>query len=481
VAPATQVLLVTLQYVFVYLFKNLFKNLFIYLFIAVSVHADSIRIQLGRCPQQVRQLVDSLGLSQPTISRAINALGDEIVRIGNGPSIQYALRDIRRGVGEIPVFRVSAEGTIRQLGTLIPVRPDGFVMLQSDGKTLHSDSLPWWLYDMRPQGYLGRNYAARHAATLGHPNQLNEWNDTHALRALILHGYDAIGNLLLGESARNAFLSSPSGNPIPQSDKQGAYVQFAEDSARGELPGSSAGGEQPKFVSYVETPDGPRHVIVKFTLAEDNPVTERWRDLLLAEHLALDTLNEESISAVRSRVMDFGPQRFLEVERFDRVGELGRRGLFSMKALDAEFVGAGAAGWSVIAHALAKAGHISPEAAASASLLQAFGVLIGNTDMHTGNLSFVSEHGRPYDIAPAYDMLPMGFAPKSGGGIPSTLLDATIHADIPPEEWIRAAQVAQRYLVRLRSEQGFSQAFQPCIDALAHHIEAAAGMIARLG
>ncbi len=84
----------------------------------MSAHADSIRIQLSRGPQKIRQLVDSLGLSQPTISRAINTLGDEIVRIGNGRSIQYALPDTRyqipdtrRGIGEIQVFRVSAEGT----------------------------------------------------------------------------------------------------------------------------------------------------------------------------------------------------------------------------------------------------------------------------------------------------------------------------------------------------------------------------------
>jgi hypothetical protein len=446
----------------------------------VSAHADSIRIQLGRGPQQVRQLVDSLGLSQPTISRAINALGDEIVRIGNGPSIHYVLRDTRRGIGEIPIYRVSAEGTIRQQGTLIPVRPDGFVMLQSNGKTLHSDSLPWWLFDMRPQGYLGRAYASRHAAALGLPNQLNDWDDAHALRALLAQGHDAVGNLLLGDAARERFLASHN-QPILEADKSRAYIQLAEESARGEIPGSSAGGEQPKFVTYAETPDGPRHVIVKFTLPEDNPVTERWRDLLLAEHMALDTLDREDIGAVRTRIMDFGNQRFLEVERFDREGELGRRGLFSMKALDAEFVGAGSAGWSLIAKALAKEGHIPPKAAAGASLLQAFGVLIGNTDMHTGNLSFVSEHGRPYDLAPAYDMLPMGFAPRSGGGLPTSLLEATIHADIPPEAWMRAAQLAERYLERLRGEQRFSQAFQPCIEALAEHIQTALGKIARLG
>lgn len=447
----------------------------------MSAHADSIRIQLGRGPQQVRQLVASLGLSQPTISRAINALGDEIVRIGNGPSIQYALRDTGRGIGEVPVYRVSAEGTIRQLGVLTPVRPDGFVMQQSGGKTLHSDSLPWWLYDMRPQGYLGRNYAARQAALMDLPAQINDWNDSHALRALLVDGFDAVGNLLLGDRARDAFLSSSPGNPFSQADKAEAYIRFAEHAARGEVPGSSAGGEQPKFISYVQTPNGPRQVIVKFTLAEDNPVTERWRDLLLAEHLALDTLNEEGISAVRTRIMDFGSQRFLEVERFDRIGELGRLGLFSMKALDAEFVGAGAVGWSVIAHALAKEGCITPEAAAGASLLQAIGVLIGNTDMHTGNISFISEGGRPYDLAPAYDMLPMGFAPRSGGGIPTTLLEATIHADISPAAWMRAAQVARRYLERLRNEQRFSPAFRPCIEGLAEHIQAASSKIARLG
>lgn len=447
----------------------------------MPAHADAIRLQLGRGPQQARQLVDSLELSQPTISRAINALGAEIVRIESGRTIHYALRDTRRGIDEVPIFRVSAEGTIRQLGVLIPVRPDGFVMQQSNGKRLHSDSLPWWLFDMRPQGYLGRNYASRHAATLGLPPQLNDWDDAHTLRALLVHGHDAVGNLLLGNAARDSFLAANPGKPIGEADKPQAYIHLAEESARGEIPGSSAGGEQPKFVAYAQTPAGPRHVIVKFSLAEQNPVTERWRDLLLAEHLALETLSAEGISAVRTRIMDFGSQRFLEVERFDRIGELGRRGLFSMKALDAEFVGAGAAGWSAIAHALAKEGCIAPEAAAGAALLQAIGVLIGNTDMHTGNISFVSEHGRPYDLAPAYDMLPMGFSPKSGGGIPTTLLEATIHADIPPAAWMRAVQVAQRYLERLRSEQRFSQAFQPCIDALAGHIAAAVGKIARLG
>ena len=429
---------------------------------------------------RARQLVEKLQLSQPTLSRAIAALGDEVVRLGAGPSIHYALRDRARGIGEAPVYRVSAEGILRELGTLIPVRPDGYVMVQSDGKTLHSESLPWWLYDMRPQGYLGRAYASRHAQMLGLPAALNEWNDTHALRALLAHGHDAIGNLLLGNAARDAFLANTGQIAITEAQKQAAYTRRALEAASGDAPGSSAGGEQPKFLAYAETASGPRHVIVKFTAAEDHAVSQRWRDLLLAEHLALHTLHAANISAAQSRIVDAGTQRFLEVERFDRIGEFGRRAVFSLSALDAEFVGMGNAGWAPVAQALVQQGCVEASAGETAALLQAFGVLIGNTDMHAGNLSFVSEHGRPYQLVPAYDMLPMGFAPRSGGEIPASLSPARIHAYISHRVWHSAEQIARGYVTALREETGFSPAFQPCIEALATHIEAAAGVIARL-
>lgn len=446
----------------------------------MSRHSDGIQTHLARSPLSVRQLIEYMGISQPTISRAIAALGDELVRIGRGPSIQYALRDAGRGIGDIPVYRVSAEGQIRQLGTLLPVRPDGFVMQQIDGNCLHSDALPWWLFDMRPQGYLGRAYAARHAAMLGLPGNPKEWSDTHVLRSLLAHGHDAIGNLLLGNAARDHFLSASAARPLGAEEKPARYIQLAEEAGRGELPGSSAGGEQPKFVTCAETPQGPRHLIVKFTVAGNNPLTERWRDLLLAEHLALETLAAAGIPAVQTWLVDVGQQRFLEVERFDRVGPLGRRGLFSLAALDAEFVGA-ASGWAGITQALVRSGHIEPEAAQGAALLQAIGTLIGNTDMHAGNLSFIAEQGRPYSLAPAYDMLPMGFAPGSSGTIPSNLPAATIYADIAPETWRRAEQVARTYLDRLRHEPAFSPSFQPCLATLADHLKGAAEKIARLG
>ena len=447
----------------------------------MNLNADTIRLRLSAGPLSARQLLESIAISQPTLSRALAEIGDEIVRIGAARSIQYLLRDTARGLHDAPIFRVDAEGRIGKLGTLVPVRSDGFVMFQADGVALHSEGLPWWLMDMRPQGFLGRAYAAGHGAALGLPARLTEWTDTNAVRALLANGEDVVGNLLLGEVARDRFLAAAVPEPITDQDKAETYARRALDAARGENPGSSAGGEQPKFTAYATTANGPRYVIVKFSELEVGPVSERWRDLLLAEHLASETLRSAGVAAAKTQIVDHAGQRFLEVERFDRVGALGRRGLFSLAALDAEFVGAGVGGWPIIVRRLAIDGHILKQAADSADLLWAFGTLIGNSDMHSGNLSFVFEHGRPYDIAPSYDMTPMSFAPRSGGGLPDVISAATIQANVANQIWRRAEELARVFLVRAKMTTGFSQRFEPCMAALEQHIESASAKIGRLG
>ena len=61
---------------------------------------------------------------------------------------------------------------------------------------------------MRPQGYLGRAYAARFGAQLGLPSTVKEWTDAHAMRALLVHGHDLVGNLLIGTIARDQFIAT---------------------------------------------------------------------------------------------------------------------------------------------------------------------------------------------------------------------------------------------------------------------------------
>ena len=447
----------------------------------MSDYSTPIRLHLAAGPTSARQLAEALGTSQPTVSRALSELGDEIVRIGAARSIQYALRDTARGLPDIPIYRVDPEGRIHLLGTLTAVRPDGFVMQQIDGTTRHSDDLPWWLTDMRPQGFLGRAYVRRHASELALPERLTDWTSAHALKALLAHGHDVVGNLLLGERAREHFLVHPTPFPIEADQKIEIYPRMAREAAQGDLPGSSAGGEQPKFTTYAMTPNGPRHVLVKFSESEESPVSERWRDLLLAEHLALETLRTSNIPAATTRIIDRNHQRFLEVERFDRIGALGRRAVFSLAALDAEFVGQGRGGWPLIAQQLVNQKVIRKEAIETINLLWAFGTLIGNSDMHSGNLSFVADHGRPYELAPAYDMTPMAFQPRSGGGLPDTLPTATIAAHVPNDTWRRALTLANDFQHQLLNSAGFSQRFGPCIASLGNHITAAASMIERLG
>lgn len=447
----------------------------------MPAHPDALRLRLAAGPQTARALGAALGMSQPTVSRTLAALGDAVVRIGAARSIQYALRDTMRGLPDMPVYRVDADGRIRRLGVLVPVRPDGFVMRQDDGATLHSDGLPWWLTDLRPQGYLGRAWATRHGAALGLPTRLGDWSDTDALRALLAHGHDAAGNLLLGDVARARFVDTPVSAPLAAADQPAAYAHLAREAAQGELPGSSAGGEQPKFTAWTDTPEGPRPVIVKFSEAEDGAVPERWRDLLRAEHLALATLREAGVPAAATRVLDHGGQRFLEVVRFDRIGALGRRALFSLAALDAEFVGAAPAGWPSGTARLAQARVITPEAAAGARLLWAFGTLIGNTDMHAGNLSFLAETGRPYTLAPAYDMTPMAFAPRSSGALPDTVPEPVLNPAVSPDTWRAAHALAQTWLARLQAPGAFSARFVPCLAALQAHLTLAGEKVARLG
>ena len=443
-------------------------------------HVDRIRMLLAAGPLAAQQIIEKVGISQPTLSRAIAALGNEVIRIRKARAIHYALRDAVRGLTEAPVYRVGMDGKIKHLGMLIPVRDQGFVMLDDEGAALHSEGLPWWLLDMRPQGFMGRAYANRHAQQLGLPASIAEWSDTHALRALLAHGHDAVGNLLLGDLARDHFVNSPLPVAIPLLNKGEEYARLANEVAYTGETWSSAAGEQPKFAAYSETPHGARHQIVKFTLPDANPITERWRDLLLAEHHALKTVGEAGIAAARSDIIDFASQRFLEVERFDRVGPTGRCGMFSLAAVDAEFTGMGRSPWPVVTAALVSEGQIRSDAHDVASLLYAFGTLIGNTDMHHGNLSFVSSDGRPYSIAPAYDMLPMGFQPRSGGALTDTLNPATLHAAVATATWRRALGLAAIFVERLESDGRFSDRFAPCLASLKAHLAEGSLKIDRL-
>ena len=446
----------------------------------MTAHTELLRLRLATGPKSGTQIAKELGISQPTVSRALAAMAGEVMQIGQKKGSRYVLRDTSRGFTDVPVFSVDLQGRLKELGVLTPVKQDGFVFTQADGLQVHSFGLPWWLLDMLPQGYLGRAYAARYAASLGLPQAVNTWSDNHALRALLVHGHDMVGNLLLGPIAREKFIAMAEPTALSMANKPVAYASLAIAAAQGESPGSSAGGEQPKFTAYAQTDAGPAHVLVKFSELPDSPVSQRWCDLLMAEHLALHTLRQAGVAAAMSEVVDHQGQRFLEVTRFDREAAMGRKAVVSLRALDAEFVGDANQPWPFVVKQLSSLGVVTPQAADTTELLWAFGAMIGNSDMHAGNLSFMSDTGRPFSLAPAYDMTPMAFAPNSGGKLNNTLPSLALHASVRNDHWRQAWALAQSYLAALQSCGHFSADFDICLAALEAHLNSASQQISRL-
>ena len=86
-------------------------------------------------------------------------------------------------------------------------------------------------------------------------------------------------------------------------------------------------------------------------------------------------------------------------------------------------------------------GLIASETRDAITRLWHFGQLIGNTDMHDGNLSFVP--GEPgLRLAPVYDMLPMLYAPQRGVELPERQFAARLPLPSERELWHQAARAA---------------------------------------
>ena len=268
--------------------------------------------------------------------------------------------------------------------------------------------------------------------------------------------------------------------PLQEVDKPTRYVEMAADALNGEAYGSSAGGEQPKFSAYVEFAGEPAHVLVKFSKPQTTTLHGGGGICCAPNTFALETLRANGVEAAQSQVYDFDGQRFLEVKRFDRVGERGRRAMFSLESLTAEF--SGKTDWIQAAQALREQKVIKPKASDGTALLWAFGHLIGNTDMHQGNVSFISDTSRPYDLAPAYDVSPMCFAPRTGGGMSQSAPVLNFRADVGRLiVWKQALAMARQYMARLQADERLSEAFQPCIKALGQHVHQAGQLIDNIG
>jgi len=427
-----------------------------------------------REPVSAATMAAALGVNRSTIVRALARFGKDLVVLGNTRNTRYALRRPIRNLGSRwPIYQMDKSGRAALWAELEALqdrswrvtwagsRP-AWVHHFSDAEGLW-DGFPFFLGDIRPQGFLGRALAHKNARSLNLPENPIAWSDEDTLIFLQAAGVDLPGSFIVGDSclaqANQQILFPREGSVLTRATAASFYPELAA-TATSSLAGSSAGGEQPKFLTTLLHEDGSHHpVLVKFSPPPGPAAGQRYGDLLLCEYHAHQVLANHGLARPGCRLLDAGGRRFLEVPRFDRSPGGGRRGVVSLAALHGSAIGAGHNDWPTQALELGDTGLMDAAGTAIVRRLHAFGDLIGNTDMHTGNLAFWLEESLPFHPAPAYDMLPMLWAPGPQGEIIPRVFRPGLPLPAARPAWLEAYPMALAFWQNAAADPRLSPEF----------------------
>ena len=366
-------------------------------------------------------------------------------------------RTISHSAGaEVRVRKVRADGAVEEIGVWRPVERvlelsgQGYPLLGRGRHAVEGDH-PWVFDEMAPDGFLAERFSRWHEA-LGLPPQRKDWSAGQVLQAITLKGHDLSGNLLVGEQSHETFLRLFRSGTSAGPDRQGAvelYDHFVDAILR--EPGqSSVGGARPKFALRLGDGAG---LIVKFTPPLATEAGRRWSDLLRMEAHCAAVLTEAGLPAVTARYLERGERGFLEIERFDRVPGGGRRGHVTMYYLGMALYSEYASAARVIS-GLVRDGHLPQEDGARFERQQRFSSAIGNTDTHQGNYGLLIDDSGRARLSPAYDVLPMAFAPRH-----DELPDRHASA-FPPAADEETATLVSRLVSFVAADAGLSPGFR---------------------
>lgn len=424
-----------------------------------------LRHALAQGPLPVDDLLARLQVSQATFSRTIQIFGGEAIRFRE-PGVRtprYALVRSEPVPSPQPIFRVGEDGRVTEVGAVSFIRGGGtWVDLGGPASRFH-EGLPPAMAFAAPSGYLGARIAKVVATEIGVPSSLRDWSGDHRVKFLCSVGSDVAGSLMWGADSFAAHMASRQIAPIATADVPRAYLDLANATTQ-TAAGSSAGGEQPKFTCETEARG---HLIVKFARAGS-----RSSEMLVLEELALRALDEAGIQSAPTRYVELNGYGFLEVERFDRIGRFGRRGMISAGAIDDELFGQ-RDNWPAFAQRCEQAGMLGPGSVRQVLVLTAFSELIGNGDRHFENLSLMTDEvGRPLEVSPAYDILPMMYAPVGGGIEPALRLVAPSFQSLgaKPDVWEQAFQAAQAFWTTAAADRRLSEPMREISASNAQHI-----------
>jgi serine/threonine protein kinase HipA of HipAB toxin-antitoxin module len=116
--------------------------------------------------------------------------------------------------------------------------------------------------------------------------------------------------------------------------------------------------------------------------------------------------------------------------------------------------------WAATANRMLARGLLTPKDARTLRLLEAYGVLIANTDRHYGNISLILDND-DWTLSPTYDMLPMMYAPVGGELVARDFAARPLQptaATLP--EWDEAKVLARTFWQAAASDARISEGFR---------------------
>lgn len=406
------------------------------------------------------ELQSATGKSQATLSRALKQLLPQVQALGKGRGARYGLvREIMGRAAQQPIYLTDEYGYSSQWGQLAFLEGDRLHVHTPDVNFTTQGELPWFLEAMRPQGFLGR---LRGQAIGFADTNPDNWSLEQTLYAILAFEHDGPGALTLGQETGEWLPEAP----LNLEQRAKHYDKLASNVTQTLPAGSSAGGEQPKFLVHLDAPTGYERLVVKFTPPRGTPFGERWHDLLHTELIALQTLAKHGFSTATTRIVQSEQRTYLESVRFDRIGLNGKRHIVPLAPIHKAFVGGSRNNWGATCDKLAELGHLPRQDAQTVQVLLYFGRLIGNTDMHFGNLSLavndMSRLSNPkFSLAPCYDMLTMAYKPGEFRGDlsydPLEMPRQPLGADAP---WQQAMTMAKEFWRVLADTKAVSPAMR---------------------
>ncbi len=409
----------------------------------------SVLAVLADGPRSAPELQDALDISQPSLSRLMSRLTRRVVAFGNARHRRYALRR-EQGPLPIPVFEVDRWGELCEAFVLEAIVPEGLVVVGA--RRVRAGvyrELPWFLRDLRPRGFLGRQVAT---------DDVRRWGDVDVLEHLVGQ-VDLPGAWLFGEEAvvRRAARAEPP--DLVEGD--GRVAIYAARAEHDPIAGSSwIAGRHPKLLATRRESGSDVPVIVKYSSPRGRPAADRTADLLVAEHIALGVLRSAGHLAARTVLLEAGGRTFLEIERFDRPGRNGRRALASLRAIHGEHLSTEPTSASASTARLFEAGVVDETTHRAVRFREQVSEWIGGPELATDDVAFFLKGLVPRDLAPAFDVRPEAYAPGLGDVVPE--IEPPVRVALPSNHDVASAahEVAMSFWAQVVEDDRISSGFR---------------------